>query len=138
MQWILLGMVAAGALILMVSMHNSRNLSRIVPVAFKSKWRILSLLIGLFIVGYCGYLLFQLAEIAFPLHLLISTIFLGGALFVYGIISHPLLAVGLFISGVVLGAAGGVVVSIGLLAELVLHHFIRINPAVYTAENDES
>ena len=87
MQWILLGMVAAGALILMVSMHNSRNLSRIVPVAFKSKWRILSLLIGLFIVGYCGYLLFQLAEIAFPLHLLISTIFLGGALFVYGIIS---------------------------------------------------
>ncbi|MDD2464105.1 MAG: ATP-binding protein [Desulfobulbus sp.] len=87
MQWILTGMVAAGALILLVSVHNSRHLSRIVPTTLKSKWRILTLLIGLFILGYCGYLLIQFAQINFPLQLLISTIFFCGSLFVYGIVS---------------------------------------------------
>ncbi|MGD9948155.1 MAG: ATP-binding protein [Desulfobulbus sp.] len=87
MQLILMGMVACGALILMISVHNSRHLSRVVPAALKSKWRVLTLLIGLFIAGYCGYILLQLARINFPQQLLISTIFFCGALFVYGILS---------------------------------------------------
>jgi hypothetical protein len=43
MLWILMGMVATGALILMVSVHNSRHLSSIVPAARTSKWRFLPL-----------------------------------------------------------------------------------------------
>jgi len=87
MQWILSGMVAAGALILMASVYNSRHLFHLVPTRLQSKWRILTVLIGLFIFGYCGYLLIQLFHVNFPLQLLISTIFFFGALFVYGIIS---------------------------------------------------
>ncbi len=87
MQWILTGLVAAGALILLVSVYKSRHLFHLVPAKLQAKWRILTVLIGLFIIGYCGYLLVQLTRINFPLQLLISTIFFLGALFVYGIIS---------------------------------------------------
>jgi dolichol-phosphate mannosyltransferase len=37
--------------------------------------------------------------------------------------------------GVILSATGALTVSLGLLAELVLRHFVRIDPAVYEAEN---
>ena len=87
MQWISTGMVAAGALILMVSVRHSRQLFSLLPTTLQSKWRILTFLIGLFIVGYGGYLLVQFIQIDFPLQALISTIFFLGALFVYGIIS---------------------------------------------------
>ncbi|MBM9613361.1 response regulator [Desulfobulbus rhabdoformis] len=87
MQWFFMAMVAAGTLILSVSVHNSRRLSQLVPETFKPKWRILTLLIACFIVGYCGYLVIQFTHVQFPLPLLISTIFFGGSLFVYGIIS---------------------------------------------------
>lgn len=87
MQWILLGIIAAGALILMVSMQRAYNLSKIVPISLRRRWRLLTLLICSFIFGYCGYLLIQLSNVNFPLEVLISTIFFCGALFVFGIIS---------------------------------------------------
>ena len=57
------------------------------PPALQRKWSVLFVLICSFFLGYCGYLGIRLATIDFPLEILISTIFLGGALFVYGIIS---------------------------------------------------
>ena len=80
-------MVAAGAVILFVSGYLSRRLHHIVPTSLQPKWLLLTFLIGFFAVSYCGYLLIQFAKINFPLEILISTIFLGGSLFVYGIIS---------------------------------------------------
>ena len=87
MQWILSGMVIAGALILMISMHSAHILSQIVPPSLKLRWRILTFLICSFIAGYCGYLALQFFNTNFPLEILISAIFFCGALFVYGIIS---------------------------------------------------
>nr|WP_320010137.1 ATP-binding protein [uncultured Desulfobulbus sp.] len=87
MQWFFMTMVAAGAVILTISVHTSRGLTQLVPETLKPKWRILTLLIACFILGYCGYLIIQLAEITFPMQLLISVIFFGGSLFVYGIVS---------------------------------------------------
>lgn len=43
---------------------------------------------------------------------------------------------GLVAGGFVLGATGALTVSIGLLAELVLRHFVRIDPALYIAANN--
>ena len=72
---------------LLVSVYLSRRLHHIVPPSLQSKWLLLTFLIGFFAISYCGYLLIQLSTINFPLEILISTIFLGGSFFVYGIIS---------------------------------------------------
>ena len=80
-------MVAIGALVLLASMSRSRGLYRFVPRGLQRKWSVLFVLICSFFFGYCGYLVIQSAKINFPLEILISTIFLGGALFVFGIVS---------------------------------------------------
>ncbi len=80
-------MVAAGAAILLVSVVLSRRLHHIVPPSLQSKWLLLTFLICFFLIGYCGYLLIQFTHVNFPLEILIGTVFLGGSLFVYGIIS---------------------------------------------------
>jgi signal transduction histidine kinase/DNA-binding response OmpR family regulator len=80
-------MVAAGAAMLIVSAILSRRLYRIVPLSLQPKWLLLTFLICFFAIGYCGYLLIRFTNINFPLEILISSIFLGGSLFVYGIIS---------------------------------------------------
>lgn len=41
------------------------------------------------------------------------------------------------IAGALLLVSSGVAVCMGLLAELMLHHFIRIDPALYTAREDD-
>ncbi len=84
---VLMIMVAAGAAILIVSVYLTRRLHHIVPPSLQPKWLILTFLICFFVIGYCGYLLIQFEKINFPLEILISTVFLGGSLFVYGIIS---------------------------------------------------
>lgn len=80
-------MVTAGAMILIASMLTSRGLQHVVPSSLRQKWFVLTVLIGCFIIGYIGYLLIQFTNISFPLETLVSVIFLGGSLFVYGIMS---------------------------------------------------
>lgn len=41
----------------------------------------------------------------------------------------------LFVVGLVFGAIGFIMVCLGLLAELVLRHFVRIDPALYTVDD---
>ncbi len=80
-------MVTAGAAILIASMFTSRRLQHVVPPSLQPRWFVLTVLIGCFIIGYIGYLLIQFTNISFPLEILVSVIFLGGSLFVYGIMS---------------------------------------------------
>ncbi len=80
-------MVTAGAAILIASMFTSRRLQHVVPPSLQPRWFVLTVLIGCFIIGYIGYLLIQFINISFPLEILVSVIFLGGSLFVYGIMS---------------------------------------------------
>jgi len=47
------------------------------------------------------------------------------------------LMAGLFAVGIVLIASGSIAISLGLIAELMLRHFVRIDPALYTAEEQD-
>jgi signal transduction histidine kinase/CheY-like chemotaxis protein len=89
-------MIAVGALVLIVSVYTSRHLHTIVPFSLRSKWVLLTSLICCFVIGYCGYLLPTLtAARPSPQPPLISAIFLGGSIFVYGVmslVSHTLYA----------------------------------------------
>ncbi|MFA6240711.1 MAG: glycosyltransferase family 2 protein [Candidatus Hydrogenedentales bacterium] len=69
--------------------------------------------------------------------------FIAGALAILiGIVSwfawSQAAGAGLCAAGMVVCSTGTLTVSLGLLAELVLHHFVRIDPAVYIAENNGS
>lgn len=63
---------------------------------------------------------------------------LGAALFVAGACSwlggRFILGPTFFVAGLVLAAAGGLTLCLGLLAELMLRHFVRIDPELYIAE----
>jgi glycosyltransferase involved in cell wall biosynthesis len=66
----------------------------------------------------------------------------GVVIFIGGVVVQVLRAgdaigVALFAVGLVFCATGTIMVSIGLMAELVLRHFIRIDPAVYIEEQDK-
>ena len=65
---------------------------------------------------------------------------LGVVLLVAGIVlwlgAYPFAGAVLIAAGIVLAAAGAVTICIGLLAELVLRHFVRIDPALYVAEEN--
>jgi glycosyltransferase involved in cell wall biosynthesis len=49
---------------------------------------------------------------------------------------HPSLGAAFFAAGLCLAATGALTICIGLLAELVLRHFVRIDPALYVAEEN--
>ena len=65
---------------------------------------------------------------------------LGFLLFVTGIVvwsrSHASVGAALFAAGLIVTATGALTICIGLLAELVLRHFVRIDPALYVAEEN--
>lgn len=65
---------------------------------------------------------------------------LGFALFVAGIIlwsqSHSTAGAALFAVGLVFAATGATTICLGLFAELVLRHFVRMDPALYVAEEN--
>lgn len=58
------------------------------------------------------------------------------AALVGGFLSASPIAGGLFILGLMLVATGGVTVCLGLLAELMLHHFMRMDAMVYISEEE--
>ncbi|HRI88306.1 MAG TPA: glycosyltransferase family 2 protein [Candidatus Hydrogenedentes bacterium] len=49
--------------------------------------------------------------------------------------AHPAVGAALFTAGLVLAATGAITICIGLFAELMLRHFVRIDPALYVAED---
>jgi glycosyltransferase involved in cell wall biosynthesis len=67
---------------------------------------------------------------------------LGGAMFVAGVCfwlgGRSVLGPTLLVSGIVIAAAGALTLCLGLLAELMLRHFVRIDPALYIAETAEA
>lgn len=51
-------------------------------------------------------------------------------------ISQPLARLLLLVLAIALALGGGLVVALGLFSEFVLYHFVRIDPALYIAENE--
>ncbi len=83
---IILTMIGVGILLLFKSTSISRKVQTFVPAEHALRWRILTLLMVFFIAGYFAYIFIILTDWLFPLDLLIAGVFLGGAVFVYGII----------------------------------------------------
>lgn len=65
------------------SLVMSLGMSKGVPADLRSKWVAMNYLISFFLAGYIAFLLIQFMDLAFPLELLTSTVFLGGAIFVF-------------------------------------------------------
>jgi len=78
--------VAVGAFFLAASIFLSFSRNRTIPRDLAGRWRLMTCLMLFFLAGYCGYLYLQLSGHPFPLELLTSLIFLGGAVFVYLVI----------------------------------------------------
>ena len=85
---ILLAAVLAlgGAAILLAAIGMSYGVSKIVPDDHRRKWQVLVFLMYSFVAGYLCFTVILLTEIKFPVEVLVGLVFMGGALFVLGII----------------------------------------------------
>lgn len=60
---------------------------RQVPVSLQGRWRALTVLIGFFILGYLFFIAIQVKRLIFPVEIITGIVFLGGAFFVFLVIS---------------------------------------------------
>jgi len=79
--------VSAGVLFLLSSGIMSVKTHKDVPEMLKGKWLAITYLIFFFLAGYIAFIAIQLKGIEFPLELVTSTIFLGGSIFVFLVIT---------------------------------------------------
>jgi len=75
-------LVFPGTLFMLASLVMCIGMSKGVPDILRAKWLAMTYLILFFMGGYIAFLLIQLWNLSFPLDVLTSTVFLGGAIFV--------------------------------------------------------
>jgi putative nucleotidyltransferase with HDIG domain len=80
-------LVLPGVLFLLAAILLSRRINRIIPATMKWKWRAMTGLMVFFLAGYIFFMVVQATGISFPLEMVTSAIFLGGALFVFLVIT---------------------------------------------------
>ena len=76
-------LVLPATIFMFASLVMCVSMSKGVPDDLRIKWLALTYLVAFFMVGYVVYSVIQLWDIAFPLELLTSTVFFGGAIFVF-------------------------------------------------------
>lgn len=76
-----------GAVLLLAAIWMSYGVSKIVPHDHRGKWQGLVFLMYCFVAGYLGFTVILLTKIPFPVEALVGLVFMGGALFVLGIIN---------------------------------------------------
>ena len=81
-QFLSVLLVFPGTLFMLASLVMCIGMSKGVPDILRAKWLAMTYLILFFMGGYIAFLLIQLWNLSFPLDLLTSTVFLGGAIFV--------------------------------------------------------
>lgn len=86
-QFLSILIVLPGILFLLASAITSMRTHKRVPDLLRARWLVMTYLIFFFLVGYVAYLVIQLAELKFPLELVTSGVFLGGAIFVFLVIT---------------------------------------------------
>ncbi len=79
--------VFAGILFLLFSGIMSVKTHKDVPELLKGRWLTITYLIFFFLGGYIAFIAIQLTGIEFPLELVTSTVFLGGSIFVFLVIT---------------------------------------------------
>jgi two-component system sensor histidine kinase/response regulator len=80
-------MVLLGACFLSASMAISMGVYRTVPPALRGRWLTLTGLMCFFLAGYAAFIVLQFTEIPFPLEILVGSVFMGGAFFVFLVIN---------------------------------------------------
>ena len=83
MQFLSVLLVFPGSFFMLASLVMCIGMSKDVPGVLRTKWAAMTYLILFFMGGYVAFLLIQLWNLSFPLELVTSTVFLGGAIFVY-------------------------------------------------------
>jgi HD-GYP domain-containing protein (c-di-GMP phosphodiesterase class II) len=76
-------LVLPGSLFMLASLIMCTGMSKGVPRVLRTKWTAMTYLISFFMAGYLAFLVIQSMQLAFPLELLTSTVFFGGAIFVF-------------------------------------------------------
>ncbi len=71
------------------------------------------------------------------LQILFGWLCLGLCIIVFFLMDTQAISAALLAVGLVFGATGAVTISLGLLAEMILHHLMRMDPAAYIAEADQ-
>lgn len=79
--------IVTGVIFLGLSIFQSRKVRAMVPPALHFKWRIIDGFMVFFLVGYLLYLLVQILHIRFAQEHVVTTVFLGGAIFVFLVIN---------------------------------------------------
>jgi HD-GYP domain-containing protein (c-di-GMP phosphodiesterase class II) len=87
-------LVIPGSLFMLASLIMSTGMSKGVPPALRSKWVAMTYLIVFFMAGYIAFLAIQLLRLAFPLELLTSSVFFGGSIFVFLVMSLTKVTIG--------------------------------------------
>ena len=82
-QFLSVLIVFPGSIFMIASLVHCLGMSKDVPDVLRMKWSAMTYLILFFTFGYLVFLVIQLLDLAFPLELLTSTVFLGGAVFVF-------------------------------------------------------
>jgi putative nucleotidyltransferase with HDIG domain len=83
MQFLSFLLVLPGSMFMLASLVMCIGMSKSMPDILKTKWSAVTYLIVFFIGGYIAFLFIQLWDLPVPLDLLTSTVFLGGAIFVF-------------------------------------------------------
>lgn len=79
--------VLPGILFLLASVIMSMRTHKSVPELLRGRWLVMTYLIFFFLAGYVAFMVIQLAELEFPLEFVTSSVFLGGAIFVFLVIT---------------------------------------------------
>ncbi len=82
-QFLSVLLVLLGSMFMLASLVMCIGMSKDVPDILRTKWSAMTYLILFFMGGYIAFLLIQLWDLSFPLDLLASIVFLGGAIFVF-------------------------------------------------------
>lgn len=80
-------LVSLGAVFMLASIVTSINTNKGVPQSLRNKWLILTYLMIFFLVGYVAFLIVRIMDLKFHLEVITSTVFLGGALFVFLVVN---------------------------------------------------
>jgi putative nucleotidyltransferase with HDIG domain len=83
LQFLSVLLVLPGSMFMLACLVMCIGMSRRVPDILKGKWLVMTYLILFFIAGYIGFVIIQLWDYSFPLELLTSFVFLGGAVYVF-------------------------------------------------------
>ncbi len=79
--------ILIGALFMTAAVLQSRKINGSVPAELKPRWRMMSALMLFFLVAYCLLLVIRIDRLALPTELITGPVLLGGAFFVFIVIS---------------------------------------------------